>query len=127
MMLWKEWLKFAEDDLRAAEHMFSTMYPKPLEIICYHCQQAVEKILKAILISNDLNVVKTHDLSFLLGRCVNFVRVEERQIDICGFLTPFGVIVRYPNELPVDEKMAEKALEYAGEFMDWGKQLLRNK
>ena len=43
----KEWLDFAKMDLDAAKHLNDTFYPKPLHIICYHCQQSVEKALKA--------------------------------------------------------------------------------
>ncbi|MBO4438811.1 MAG: HEPN domain-containing protein [Spirochaetaceae bacterium] len=39
----KEWLRFANMDLDTANHLFNTMYPKPYEIICYHCQQSEEK------------------------------------------------------------------------------------
>lgn len=31
------WLKFAKTDLGVAEHLYSQYYPRPLEIICYHC------------------------------------------------------------------------------------------
>ena len=39
----KEWLRFVEMDRSTAQHLFNTMHPQPLEIICFHCQQAVEK------------------------------------------------------------------------------------
>ena len=42
-----EWLRFANMDLDLAKHSFATMHPAPLEIICYHCQQAAEKFLKS--------------------------------------------------------------------------------
>ena len=35
----KEWMEFAEMDFLTAKHLYEHMYPKPLEIICYHCQQ----------------------------------------------------------------------------------------
>ena len=41
----KDWYEFAVMDFNAAKHLWNIMHPKPLEIICYHCQQAVEKIL----------------------------------------------------------------------------------
>ena len=44
-----EWLDFAYMDLSAAEHLL-TMRPLPVEIICYHCEQAAEKFLKATLV-----------------------------------------------------------------------------
>ena len=57
----KEWLDFAAMDLGAAEHLL-TMYPVPLEIICYHCEQAAEKTLKGILVAFHMEPPKTHDL-----------------------------------------------------------------
>ena len=47
-----EWLDFAYMDLSAAEHLL-TMRPLPVEIICYHCEQAAEKFLKATLVQFD--------------------------------------------------------------------------
>ncbi|MGI5065899.1 hypothetical protein H0R90_06650 [Treponema putidum] len=35
-----EWLRFVEMDMSTAYHLFKMMHPKPLEIICFHCQQA---------------------------------------------------------------------------------------
>jgi HEPN domain-containing protein len=43
----KEWLAFAIIDLRAAEVLFNeAMYSQ----VCFHCQQCVEKSLKAALV-----------------------------------------------------------------------------
>lgn len=57
-----EWLDFAYMDLSAAEHLL-TMRPLPVEIICYHCEQAAEKFLKATLVQFDREPPKTHDLT----------------------------------------------------------------
>lgn len=32
------------------------------EIVCFHCQQAVEKYLKALLLSNNEDIQKTHNI-----------------------------------------------------------------
>jgi HEPN domain-containing protein len=45
----QEWIRFAEMDLNSA-NILSNHYPQPVEIICYHCQQSAEKILKAFAI-----------------------------------------------------------------------------
>ena len=42
-----EWLEMAEMDLGAAEYLLGM---RPIEIICYHCEQAAEKLLKGALI-----------------------------------------------------------------------------
>ena len=42
------------------------MYPKPLEIICFHCQQSAEKAIKALFILKEIEVIKIHDLGMLI-------------------------------------------------------------
>ena len=43
-----EWFSYEENDLNSAKFLLN-MYPKPLEIICNHCQQSAEKYLKGFL------------------------------------------------------------------------------
>lgn len=45
----KECYDMAVIDLRVAKHLEETYRPKPLEIICYLCQQAAEKAIKALI------------------------------------------------------------------------------
>ena len=59
------WLDVAKQDLEVAKHLDETFYPKPLEIICYHCQQSAEKAVKALIIANGSQggMPKKHDIS----------------------------------------------------------------
>ena len=57
-----EWLDLAEMDLGAAEYLLG-MRPVPVEIICYHCEQAAEKMLKGTLAQFGMEPPKTHDFS----------------------------------------------------------------
>lgn len=120
----KQWIEMAEMDYGVAEHLYETYYPKPLEIICYHCQQAVEKALKAVIIAGGAQggMPKSHDLSFLLNQKKNQVTVEEKFYDYADELTPYGVAVRYPSELFLEERHAADALKMAKEILDWGKE-----
>jgi HEPN domain-containing protein len=92
-----------------------------LEIICYHCQQAAEKAIKAIVVSKGTQggMPKLHDLSFLLNQVKNFVEIEEKYFDYADALTPYGVAVRYPNELFLEEHHARNAIRYADEIVQW--------
>lgn len=47
----KEWYEMAAIDLGVAKHLDATSYPKPLEIVCYHCQQSAEKAIKTLIMS----------------------------------------------------------------------------
>ena len=64
-----EWIKYSDMDLAAAKHIHKNMYPVPLEIVCYHCQQSAEKILKAFLIYSGSKPAKVHDLELLRNEC----------------------------------------------------------
>jgi HEPN domain-containing protein len=63
----------------------------------FHCQQAVEKFLKAFLIANEVEIKKTHNIEFLLSECgeidSDFAGIEPKN------LSDFGVDVRYPGDM----------------------------
>ena len=117
----KEWLDLAEMDFGVAKHLFETYHPKPLEIICFHCQQAAEKAIKAVIVSygEQGGMPKLHDLSFLLGQVRNMTDIDEKYFDYADTLTPYGVSLRYPHELFLEEYHAEQAIKYAKEIMNW--------
>lgn len=117
----KQWLKLADVDLGVAKHLMENYYPKPLEIICYHCQQAAEKAIKALVVDcgSQGGIPKLHDLSFLLNQVKNLVKIDEKFFDYADTLTPYGVSVRYPNELYLEERHAKEAIQYAEEILDW--------
>ena len=122
----KEWLSFAEADLGVADHLYKTYFPRPVEIICFHCQQAAEKTVKAIIVlkGSQGGMPKKHDLFLLLNQIKNMVVVEEKLYDYADVLAPYGVAMRYPNELFLEERHAEKALAMAKEFLKWSKNIL---
>jgi HEPN domain-containing protein len=68
----KQWLDKGKDELRSAEYLSTIHYPTPDEVICYLCQQSVEKYLKAFLFSPDIEPDKTHDLEYLLEICKKY-------------------------------------------------------
>ncbi len=116
-----QWLAFARTDLGVARHLNENYYPKPLEIICYHCQQAAEKAIKAMIVAYGIQggIPKKHNLSFLLMQMRNIVDIPERYYDYTDALTPYGIAVRYPNELVIEEHHAQEALKYASEIVEW--------
>ena len=119
----REWLSFAEADLGVAEHLNKTYHPKPLEIICFHCQQAAEKAVKSIIVLNGSQggIPKKHDLFLLLNQIKNMVSIEEKFYDYADILAPYGVAMRYPNKLFLEDRHAEKAIQMANEFVEWAR------
>lgn len=116
----KEWYDMAVMDLGVAKHLDVTYYPKPLEIICYHCQQAAEKAVKALIIHYGAQggMPKLHDLSFLLNQVKNKVSIDNKYFDYADTLTPYGVSVRYPNEMFLENRHAIEALRMADEILN---------
>ena len=122
-----DWINTAETDFGVAKHLFETYYPKPLEIICYHCQQAAEKAVKGVIIffGAQGGLPKKHDISFLMNQLKNMVAIDDILYDYADTLTPYGVAVRYPNELFLEERHAEQALAYAGEILSWAEETVK--
>lgn len=124
----KEWYDLAKMDLGVAKHLEATYHPKPLEIICYRCQQAAEKGIKALIMfyGAEGGMPKLHDLSFLLNQIKNKGFIEDKYYDYADTLTPYGVSIRYPNELFLEEKHAKIAIQYAEEIMQWVDNIVTN-
>ena len=62
-----EWLQKADADASGAEVLLKSRHREINDLICFHCQQAVEKYLKARLQEADVRFPKTHDLSLLIA------------------------------------------------------------
>ena len=121
-----EWLASGLRDLDSAKFPMA-MRPKPLEIIGFHCQQAVEKHLKAFLVSNALVPDKTHDLLFLLRECSAFDSDFQNLAPACAMLTEYAVRTRYPHPGTVDEPMIGAAIDHASGATDYVRRLLDGK
>ena len=115
----KEWLKYSKSDLFTAKHMFEDVFPKETEIVCYHSQQCAEKVLKGYCIFKGIEPLKTHDLIALCHLCMTVEDSFSEILDYCSSLNPYGVAVRYPNELAVDEIIAKNAIVMAQKIFDF--------
>jgi len=109
----KEWLLIAYEDHDTAQYLFENKHPKPYMIICYHCQQSVEKSLKAFLCASGNDVPKTHELGLLCRRCS---AMDESFADYCADceeLAIYATNTRYPSRIEIDEAHAKRALRQA--------------
>jgi len=105
-----EWFYFADADLDSA-NILNEAYRRHFEIICYHCQQAAEKYLKAVLCYNGIIPPKIHVLETLCALCSEFDSSFNQIAKDCAYLSPFAVSARYPLEMEVTESNTIKALE----------------
>jgi HEPN domain-containing protein len=94
-----EWMAKAELDCRAAERLAHDEDPmRP--IIAFHCQQAAEKYLKALLVRHRIEFPKTHNIGELLDLLIPVAGDVARLLPDANRLTPYGVEIRYPSDFP---------------------------
>jgi HEPN domain-containing protein len=87
-------------------------------IVAFHCQQAVEKSLKAVLARSGVDFPFTHDLAGLVELCeADGVAVPGELGDV-DRLSPYGARLRYGGADPgtVDRKVAQ---EWATLAVEW--------
>jgi HEPN domain-containing protein len=89
------WIKKAEEDITVIQKL-TEFEIIASSAVCFHCQQAVEKFLKDFLIANNKEIVRTHNIEFLLAECSDIDKDFEK-IDPLN-LTDFGVDIRYPGD-----------------------------
>ena len=125
---YKEWLTFAWTDFESAKYLEGApFYPRPLNVICYHCQQAAEKAVKALIVyfGSQGGMPKVHDISFLLNQIKNIVQqrkgieIDHSLLVMADSLSKYGVAPRYPNEIEVDEYQVKKALSDSETILNW--------
>ena len=122
----KEWLKIANDDYGAAKYLFGKKQSKPLEIICYHCQQCAEKSFKAYLCSKGVEIPKTHGLKFLCHRCADFQAAFTNFFEDCEDLEVYATKARYPSLIEIEEINAKTALRQARLIFNFVSKLLED-
>ena len=119
MNLARQWLAKAKNDLLNADNNLKSEIV-PHDTVCFHCQQAAEKLLKAYLVAQGTQPPFTHDLLLLLEETVRHCADAETLRDDLALLMPYSVAVRYPDEflMPTHEDALE-ARDAAQRVLDW--------
>ncbi|MBT9130755.1 MAG: hypothetical protein DDT42_01099 [candidate division WS2 bacterium] len=115
----KKWLIKAIEDFNASKYIVNLSDEKILtSIVCFHCQQTVEKLFKAYLITKKIDFAKTHDLELLIKLCVDLDN-EFKNISI-DHLSDYAVEIRYPDEFYIPSiEEAKKCFEIASNVKDF--------
>jgi HEPN domain-containing protein len=107
-----EWFYCADADLDSAI-ILNDAHRKHNSIICYHCQQAAEKYLKAFLCFNGVMPPKIHVLETLCALCSEFDSSFNNIAKDCAYLSPFAEQARYPLEMEITSLNTVRSLEIA--------------
>lgn len=118
------WLRYAQEDSDAAQRLSSTQDSVPRHA-AWLAQQAAEKALKAILIYEQIEFPRTHDLDALRSVMPERWRVSLPNVDFAR-LSEYAVDARYPAHTPeISENQAAKAVSEAATLVDYAVASLR--
>lgn len=91
-----EWIKSADADIKVVRAIISDN--ELTHLVAFHCQQAIEKLFKAIIEEYQLSFVKTHSLQNLWGIIENHLK-SDFNTDIFIILDQLYIDARYPGAL----------------------------
>jgi HEPN domain-containing protein len=106
----KQWIIKGDHDLGTAKVTYMHI-PEFSDTVTFHCQQAVEKYLKAYLIFLSIEFRFTHDLVYLIDLINQRDSEFERFYDLVSELQGYAIEIRYPNEtIFLTNEKVEKAI-----------------
>lgn len=90
-----DWFSAAKYDLLAAETLASDS--RLTHLAAFHCQQCLEKSIKAIIEENEKPAIKSHDL-FRLQFAAS-IQLSENELNLLGIINEVYIDGRYPGDL----------------------------
>ncbi len=96
--VYENWLEKAYNDWKIVEILLKDK-TSPLDGICFHCQQYVEKLIKALLTRKNKVFPKTHDIRELIELAEQFLPALNQFVEDAEKLTIHGVVTRYPQQV----------------------------
>lgn len=106
--LTREWIAKAENDFAAADMTLHSGDVPIIDVASFHCQQCVEKYLKAFLQEKEIEFPRQHDLIPLMEMCkATEPSFETLRPDLIR-LDRYAVAIRYPGA-HITVKLAEDA------------------
>jgi len=112
-----DWLRIAEKDLIRVQRLLED---HDSEMAGFCLQQAVEKFLKAFLLSKEWQLRRIHSLDALLDDALTYDPALEDFRSLCQKLTAFYFAERYPFtvEAGVTEEDVRNALQQAEDLIN---------
>jgi len=109
----QSWLLKAGHDLETAK-IVSTHLPEFDDVIAFHCQQTIEKSLKAYLVFLDIEFKPVHDLGYLLNLIITKVDTFDVYYEDVDQISRYAVQIRYPDTIiRLTKSQVKKAIEVA--------------
>jgi HEPN domain-containing protein len=119
----KEWVEKAEGDFRTAGREIAAIEQPNFDAVCYHSQQCIEKLIKALLIHHGVTPPRIHDLVHLDQLLSPVVTEWSWPVEELRFLTRAAVEFRYPGG-SADQDEAREAFDLCTKMRDRLRSLL---
>ncbi len=117
-------LAAADLDLRAVEILTGHPDP-PAPVVCFHAQQFIEQVIKAVLVTHGVVFRRTHDLGELAGLLHEHRLPPPLPVETMSRLNPFAVTLRY-EALETDPVPVEQVIHAISQTAIWlGEQIDR--
>lgn len=108
------WLTKARNDLNNVDIILTSNRENlPLDTVCFHAQQAIEKALKGLLVFHGRDISRCHDLVKLLNDMSGMAPALLGYGEVLETISEYGVGVRYPDfyyEPSLDEAFQSYAI-----------------
>lgn len=105
---YKDWQDKANADLKSAKILFE--HEADYGIVSFHCQQAIEKLLKSFVLKRTSTLIEGHSLVFLCKKAIELDIEFKIFLKDCAYTNQFYIETRYPADVPI-----EMTKEEAGE------------
>jgi len=119
------WIIKGNRDLALVRDMLPNWVKFP-DLLCYHCQQAAEKHLKALLLHYGQPLKRTHDLEELVDLLAPFEpSITAEHYNNALVINDYAILMRYPG-LSIDPTEADvlEALASAEFFRNFAARIL---
>ena len=115
---YKDWYEKAAHDLRGAQILME--YDDGNDLVAFHCQQAMEKMLKGWLPKTTDELFDGHSLVFLCRKAIAVGAPLKDKLRDCAYVNQFYIETRYPSDsyIPVSKKEAQDCIDAAKELLE---------
>ena len=114
-----DWIEKADHDLGTSKLIYLHI-PQYFDVIAFHCQQATEKYIKAMLLFCEIDFDRTHNLIFLMELLSKKIDITDEFYDKAIMLNGFSVQIRYPDhKIFLTSEELETSINISQEFRDF--------
>ena len=113
----RAWLEYAEADRRSA---YNAMRADDYRDVAFHCQQVVEKLLKAVIVRQTGRRPPYEHNLWKLWQCISGIACPSDVQEALAALNPHYFLTRYPGvDVEYDLTAAQEVMERMERVWQW--------